>query len=168
MEFKEKITDYCLRHYKLVTVVMVIITLGLEGLIVLIQVDTDPENMLSKDEAVRVFHNETKKKFSLNDIVVVGIVNNKDPNGVFNPSSLEKIYQLTQFAKEELRWPDEKDPNRQMGVVEVDILAPSTVDHIGQGGPGEVRFEWLMRKPPATRSEALEVRDRALSNPLYL
>ena len=166
MELKEKITDYCLRHYKLVTVVMVIITLGLEGLIIRIQVDTDPENMLSKDEAVRVFHNETKKKFSLNDIVVVGIVNDKDPNGVFNPSSLEKIYQLTQFAKEELRWPDEKDPNRQMGVVEVDILAPSTVDHIGQGGPGEVRFEWLMRKPPTTRAEALEVRDRALSNPL--
>jgi predicted RND superfamily exporter protein len=166
MELKEKITDYSLRHYKLVTVVMVIITLGLGALIPLIRVDTDPENMLSEDEPVRVFHNETKKRFSLHDIVVVGIVNDKDPNGVFNPSSLDKIYQLTQFAKEELRWPDEKDPNREVGVVEVDILAPSTVDHIGQGGPGEVRFEWLMSKPPTTRAEAIEVRDNALSNPL--
>ncbi len=166
MEFKEKITDYSLRRYKLVTVVMVVITLGLGALIPLIQVDTDPENMLSEDEPVRVFHDENKKRFTLHDIVVVGVVNDNDPNGVFNPSSLDKIYQLTQFAKEELRWPDEKDPNRQVGVVEVDILAPSTVDHIGQGGPGEVRFEWLMSKPPTTRAEAIEVRDKALSNPL--
>src|SRR4030042_27336 len=166
MELKEKITDYSLRHYKPVAVVRVVLTVGLGALIPLIKVDTDPENMLSDDEPVRVFHNETKKRFSLNDIVVVGIVNDRDPNGVFNPSSLDKIYQLTQFAKEKLQWPDGKDPSRQRGVVEVDILSPSTVDHIGQGGPGEVRFEWLMHKPPATRAEAIEVRDKSLSNPL--
>jgi predicted RND superfamily exporter protein len=165
MEFKEKITDYCLRHYKLVTVVMVILTLGLEGLIVLIQVDTDPENMLSEDEAVRVFHNEVKERFALNDIVVVGVVNDKDEDGVFNPSSLGKIYELTEFAKT-LLWEDEAEPGKQIGVIEVDLLAPSTVDYIGQGEAGEVKFEWLMQKPPATRAEALEVRDRALSNPL--
>ncbi len=165
MEFKEKITDYCLRHYKLVTVVMVIITLGLEGLIVRIQVDTDPENMLSEDEAVRVFHNEVKKRFALNDIVVVGVVNDKDEDGVFNPSSLKKIYELTEFAKT-LRWPDKEGWENEVGVIEADLLAPSTVDYIGQGGAGEVRFEWLMHKPPTTRAEALEVRDRALSNPL--
>jgi predicted RND superfamily exporter protein len=165
MDLKEKITDYCLRHCKLVTVIMVVFTLGLGALIPLIKVDTDPENMLSEDEPVRIFHNEVKERFVLNDIVVVGIVNEKDPCGVFNPSSLGKIYELTEFAKT-LRWPDEKDPNRQIGVLEIDLLAPSTVDHIGQGGPGEVRFEWLMPKPPATRAEAIEVRDKALSNPL--
>ena len=42
MELKEKITDYSLRHYKLVTVVMVVVTLGLGGLIPRIDVDTDP------------------------------------------------------------------------------------------------------------------------------
>ncbi|MCG7851312.1 MAG: MMPL family transporter, partial [Methanosarcinaceae archaeon] len=46
------------------------------------------------------------------------------------------------------------------------MLAPSTVDHIGQGGPGEVKFEWLMKKPPATQAEALDIRDKAMSNPL--
>ena len=165
MELKEKITDYSLRHYKLVTVVMVVVTLGLGGLIPLIQVDTDPENMLSEDEAVRVFHDDVKERFTLNDIVVVGVVNDKNPDGVFNPSSLGKIYDLTEFAKT-LLWEDEEEPGKQIGVIEIDLLAPSTVDYIGQGGAGEVRFEWLMRKPPATRADALEVRDRALSNPL--
>ncbi len=164
-DFKEKITDYSLRHYKLVTVIMIIFTLGLGAFIPLIKVDTDPENMLSKDEAVRIFHNQTKKQFSLNDIVVVGIVNDKNPNGVFNPASLIRIYELAEFAKT-LRWEDKNNPNEQIGVVEVDILAPSTVDHIGQGGPGEVKFEWLMLKPPTTAAQALEIRDKAMSNPL--
>ena len=165
MDFKQSIINYSLKHYKLTTIVMVALMLALGGLIPLIQVDTDPENMLSEDEAVRVFHNLTKEQFTLNDIVVVGIVNNKNPNGVFNPTSLTRIYELTEFAKS-LSWPDEEQPDRQIGVVEVDLLAPSTVDHIGQGGPGEVVFEWLMKKPPATEDEALEIRNKAMSNPL--
>jgi len=165
MDIKQQITDHSLRHYKLVTVVMVAFTLALGALIPLIKVDTDPENMLSADEPVRLFHDQTKEKFVLSDIVVVGIVNKTDPNGVFNPSSLSAIYELTEFAKT-LRWPDEHDPNRQVGVIEVDLLAPSTVDHIGQGGPGVVTFEWLMKEPPATRAESIEIKNRAMSNPL--
>jgi len=165
MEFRHKITELSLKHYKLVTVVMLVFTLGLGALIPLIQVDTDPENMLSADEPVRVFHNQTKKQFVLSDIVVLGVVNNKDPNGVFNPTSLARIYELTEFSKT-LRWPSAEDPNEQVGVIEVDLLAPSTVDHIGQGGPGVVTFEWLMTKPPTTNAEALEIRDRAMSNPM--
>ncbi len=165
MDFKQKIATYPTEHYKLITVIMVLFTLALGALIPLIKVDTDPENMLSPDEPVRIFHNQTKKQFALSDIVVVGIVNNKDPNGVFNTSSLAKVYELTEFAKT-LRWPSEEDPNEQIGVIEVDLLALSTVDHIGQGGPGVVTFEWLMKKPPATDAEALEIRNKAMSNPL--
>jgi len=165
MDLKQRITEYSLRHYKFITIVMVVCTLGLGALISLIKVDTDPENMLSADEPVRVFHNQTKQRFTLSDIVVVGIVNNKDPNGVYNPSSLARIYELAEFAKT-LRWEDENDPDEQIGVIEVDLLAPSTVDHIGQGGPGVVTFEWLMNKPPTTQAEALEIKDKAMSNPL--
>jgi hypothetical protein len=97
--------------------------------------------------------------------VVVGIVNDKNANGVFNPASLGKIYELAEFA-ETLTWEDEENPGEQAGVVGVDMLAPSTVDHIGQGGPGEVKFEWLMREPPSTEEQAIEIRDKAMSNPL--
>jgi len=165
MDFKRKVIEFSLDHYKLVTWVMVIFTLVCAAFIPLIKVDTDPENMLSEHETVRVFHEQTKRDFVLNDIVVVGVINNKDPNGVFNPHSLRRIYELTQYAKT-LRWPDPKDPNETIGVVEVDLLAPSTVDHISQGGPGEIRFEWLMPQPPETAAEAIAVRDKALSNPL--
>jgi hypothetical protein len=161
----QSITNISIKNYRMVTIAMVAFTVILGAFIPLIKVDTDPENMLSADEPVRIFHNQTKKKFDLSDIVVVGIVNNQDPNGVFNPSSLAKVYELTQFSKT-LRWPSEEDPNEQIGVIEVDLLAPSTVDHIGQGGPGVVTFEWLMSKPPDTNEQAIEIRDKAMSNPL--
>ncbi|MGB2861872.1 MAG: MMPL family transporter, partial [Sedimentisphaerales bacterium] len=165
MDIKHKVTSYSLEHYKRITVVMVIFTLALGALIPLIKVDTDPENMLSADEPVRLFHNQTKEQFILSDIVVLGVVNNKDPNGVFNPASLDRIYELAEFSKT-LHWSSKEDPNEQIGVIEVDLLAPSTVDHIGQGGPGVVTFEWLMKKPPATNAEALDIRDKAMSNPM--
>ena len=147
MELKRAVTNFSVKHYKVVTTLMVLFTHSLASLIPRIRVDTDPENMLSDDEPVRVFHNQTKERFSLSDIVVVGIVNEHNPNGVFNAASLERIYELTEFAKT-LGWQDEENPDRQIGVIEVDLLVPSTVDHISQGGPGEVKFEWLMVRPP--------------------
>jgi len=165
MDIKHKVTSYSLEHYKRITVVMIIFTLVLGAMIPMIKVDTDPENMLSPDEPVRLFHNQTKEQFVLSDIVVLGVVNKSDPNGVFNPASLARIYDLAEFAKT-LHWPGAEDPNEQAGVIEVDLLAPSTVDHIGQGGPGVVTFEWLMKKPPATNAESLDIRDKAMSNPL--
>ncbi|MBN1818274.1 MAG: MMPL family transporter, partial [Sedimentisphaerales bacterium] len=166
MEIARNMTDLSIRHYKRVTIAMAIFAVATGALIPLIKVDTDPENMLGKTEPVRVFHDETKERFDLNDIVVVGVVNEQNRDGVFNVQSLRDIYELARYAKEELRWPDKKDPSRTVGVVEIDLMAPSTVDHIGQGGPGVVTFEWLMPKPPATQEEALVVRDKILSNPM--
>jgi hypothetical protein len=129
-----------------------------------VQIDTDPENMLAQDAPVRLFHHQAKQEFSLHDIIVVGIVNEQHPDGVFNPDSLKRIYQLTEFAQQ-LHWPDQAHPETRSGVIGIDLIAPSRVDNIEQGGPGEVRFSWLMPAPPTTRAEALLIRDRALHIP---
>ena len=50
-----------------------------------------------------------KRAFSLYDMVVVGVVNETHPNGVFNPETLGKVHELTEFAKT-LRWPDDSSP----------------------------------------------------------
>jgi hypothetical protein len=163
-QIKDSITLFSLKHYKSVIFAILTATLVLGSLISFIKVDTDPENMLDANEAVRIFHNQTKKDFSLYDMVVLGVVNEKNPNGVFNPDSLKKIYELTQFAKT-LRWPGEK-AGEYVGVVESDIIAPSVVDNISQGGPGVVKFEWLMSEPPTTEQQALEIKEKALSNPI--
>jgi len=129
-----------------------------------LKVDTDPENMLPADEPVRVFHDRMKRIMSLHDMIVVGVVNEEHPEGVFNPGSLEKIYRLSQFATG-LRWRDKDDPARWRGVLEKDMIAPSMVDNVESQGPGEIRFEWLMPRPPQTQAEALELRKKALAIP---
>jgi predicted RND superfamily exporter protein len=162
----DTIVRWSVNHWKLVTAIMVLFTLACAAFIPMIRVDTDPENMLSSSEPVRVFHDHTKEIFDLSDMVVVGVINDKDPDGVFNPATLNNIYHLAQYAKT-LRWADPVDSSKTVGVVEVDIIAPSEVDHIGQKGPGEISFEWLMKEPPQTREQALDIRDKVMSNPLF-
>jgi predicted RND superfamily exporter protein len=97
MKTESFLVRYSVKHPKKVTILMVLIMLILGAFIYRINIDTDPENMLSRNEAVRIFHNEMKKEFSLHDMVVLGVVNERDPDGVFNPDSLKNIYELTEF-----------------------------------------------------------------------
>ncbi len=151
---KRKILDFPIQHARLVFVGLAVLTLGLGAAIPSIQVDTDPENMLSEDDPARVFHNETKEEFNLHDLIVVGVVNESEPEGVFNPESLGRIHELN----ERLKSID--------GVIARDVLGPSTMDNIEQAGPGTIRFEWLMEQAPKTPEEALAIKEAALRLPM--
>lgn len=161
MKIGNRLTGISINHPRLVTIIMVLVTIILATMIIQVQVDTNPENMLAEDEAVRVFHNQVKKDFSLHDMVVLGIVNDHHPNGVFNPATLKRVQQLTEFAGT-LSDPD--DPDKR--VISRDIIAPANVDIIKQDGPGQIRFEWLMKEAPTTEAQALAIRDYAMANPL--
>ena len=177
MKIGTRLANLSVKHPWIVTGVMVCMTvvLGLgAGLPSLwpgtfktlnpLKVDTDPENMLPSDEAVRVYHNQMRRELALYDMVVVGIVNETHQDGVFNTESLSRIYELTEFAKT-LRWDDPENPGEEIGVVTVDMIGLSTVDNIEPGGLGIVKFEWLMPKPPQTDEEARAIRDKALRIP---
>ena len=162
MKVSSKLINFSINNPKLVTTVMVVATLILGSLISMVQVDTDPENMLSADEPVRAFHHLTKKDFNLYDVVVLGVVNEKNPDGVFNPATLKRVQQLTEFAQ---TLSDPQNPEKR--VVSRNVIAPGTVDNIEQAGLGQVRFEWLMKEAPTTREGALKIRDNAMANPLF-
>jgi predicted RND superfamily exporter protein len=151
---KRKILDFPLQHARLVFIGLAVLTIGLGSAIPWIQFDTDPENMLSEDDPDRIFHNETKEEFALHDLIVVGVVNEAEPEGVFNPESLARIHELN----ERLKSID--------GVIARDVLGPSTMDNIEQAGPGTIRFEWLMEQPPKTPEEALAIKEAALRLPM--
>ncbi|MBD3380050.1 MAG: MMPL family transporter [Candidatus Omnitrophica bacterium] len=119
------------------------------------KVDTDPENMLPGNEEARVFHHRVKEEFGLYDLIVLGVVNEDHPEGVFNPSTLEKVYKITERIK------------GVEGVISHELISLSTKDDIEQAGPGAVRFKWLMGQPPYDKEEALKIRKRAMENPLF-
>ncbi|MBC8432021.1 MAG: MMPL family transporter [Desulfobacterales bacterium] len=162
MKLGSSLIQFSIKKPKLVIAIMVLATLMLGAMISMVRVDTDPENMLSEHEAVRIFHDQVKKEFSLYDVVVVGVVNETHPDGVFNPTTLKRVKELTEFSQ---KLTDPKDPEKR--VVSRDVIAPGNVDTIEQAGPGRVRFQWLMSKAPTTRAEALKIRDSAMANPLY-
>ncbi len=127
-----------------------------------LSIDTDPENMLAEDEDVRVFHNDRKKEYSFYDIIVVGVINKVHKDGVFNAQSLSNVYELGEYART-IVW--EGENGAQEGVIETEILSPSNVDNITQGGMGTVQFEWLMSAPSKTDEEAQDILKKASNLP---
>ncbi len=92
---KLTLTNFSLRHPWLVLIVVLLSTVWALFQFPKVTFDNDPENMLAEDEGVRVYHHRVKEAFSLYDFVVVGIVNEKHPDGVFNVGTLGRIDRLT-------------------------------------------------------------------------
>jgi len=105
-----------------------------------LQIDTDPENMLSSNAPARVFHNQTKKDFLMRDMIVVGAVSDQS---LFTPAALQTLHRLSnQILAIE-------------GVIEQDLLSLSVVDNITQeidesGKSAGIRFEYLMKEAPTS------------------
>ncbi len=151
---KKHLANLTTSYPKLIITICVFAAVGIGLFIPRIKIDTDPENMLSKEAFVRRFHHEVKTEFDLYDFIVLGIVNDKDANGIFNIDSLTKIYNITEQIKQ------------IDGVISRNIIAPSTTDSITQAGLGAIEFKWLMGSPPTSQAEALQIRDEALNNPM--
>ena len=119
-----------------------------------IRIDTDPENMLPVTQSDRVFHNAVEERFTYHDAIVVGIVNETHPDGIYNVASLGALHSLSQSILE------------LDGVIAPDLASLAKVDNIDQEGPGMIRFEWLMRDAPVTAQQSLEIRDKVDRLPL--
>ncbi|VAX35820.1 Putative transporter [hydrothermal vent metagenome] len=151
----KKFIQFAIHKPKSIIVITIILSIFALAQFPKIKVDTDPENMLPGDAPVRVFHNEMKKEFALYDLIVIGIVNTDNPNGVFNVKTLTNIYNITNEIK------------KLDGVISSEIISPSTKDNIQQAGIGRVRFNWLMEEPPNTEEGAIEIRDEAQDHPMF-
>ena len=151
---KQAVIKFATGRPKTVYAIVVLLTLLTGALMARIQIDTDPENMLAADQADRVFHNAVEDRFTLHDAIVVGVVNDSHPNGVFNAKSLAALHSLSTSILE------------LEGVVTPDLMSLAVVDNIGQEGPGTIRFEWMMRDAPVTDAQALEIRDKVSRLPL--
>ena len=199
---KLKLTNFSLRFpWMIILLVLLVITFGAMQF-PKVTFDNDPENMLSTNEYVRVFHNQTKQKFALYDFVIVGIVNTNNPDGVFNVDTLGRIDVLTKQLLSlrqnadglpEIGIPSPFVPDLQpkslwsrtltkvfghdvnrlfdadgrSAIIKPELISPSVVDNIKQAAHGALKIEYLMEQPPATRDEALVIRDDAMNNPLY-
>ncbi|GAA6150895.1 efflux RND transporter permease subunit [Pseudoteredinibacter isoporae] len=110
-----------------------------------LSVDTDPENMLPHQHPARVLHEEIKQRFGLSDMVVLGIVNERHAQGIYNARSLWKLAHISEAAL------------AMEGVIDEDVMSLSLSDNITQGTDGEIAFHWMMRTPPVNDEAAEQI-----------
>ncbi len=134
--------------------IVVLLTLAFGAMIPTIEIDTDPENMLPPDQPDRVFHNKVEDRFTLHDAIVVGIVNEDHPDGIYNVESLTALHDLSNAIL------------ALDGVIDPDLMSLAEADNITQEGPGTIRFEWMMKTAPTTEAQALAIRDKVERLPL--
>jgi len=114
-----------------------------------ITVDADPENMLEADQPDRVFYDQTKKDFGINDLIVVGVV---DEGGIFRPESLQRIARATsEILKIE-------------GVIIEDVISPSTTDNVKSSG-GLLDVRPVLHEIPRSLEAATAIRQDIADNP---
>ncbi|WP_027859175.1 efflux RND transporter permease subunit [Marinobacterium jannaschii] len=146
MLLRNRLIGFCMNQPRWIFIFVLLLAALAALQIPNIQIDTDPENMLSHEQPDRMFHDEVKKRFKLYDSIVVGAVNDRDENGIYNPESLRDLHRLSAAIQQ------------MEGVVRQDLMSLDTVDNITQEGPGTIRFAWMMKQAPVTQAQADQVR----------
>jgi predicted RND superfamily exporter protein len=153
---KHLIKSFAINRPRTVYAVAILVTVGLAVQLPRIHIDTDPENMLPPDQTDRVFHNLVEQRFSLHDAIVVGVVNDDHENGIFNVGSLSALHTLSNAVLD------------IDGVIPPDMMSLATADNITQGGPGEIRFSWMMKEAPASAAQARSIHQSVDRLPLLM
>ena len=147
-----KLTEVVTRFPKTTIGLMVFITILFAIQFPKMKIDTDPENMLESAQPDRVFYDKIKKEFGINDLLVVGIV---DEQGIFNPNTLKK---LAKIVDETLKI---------KGVKIEDVVSLRTSDNVtSQDGALVVRC--FMEEIPQDNKAIDELKKALYGNPFYV
>lgn len=162
-----KLIQFAIEKPKQAILFLTLLTLSFLLFIPMIKIDTDPENMLSENEQVRLTHNILKEKYQVHDMIVLGVVNEKHENGIFNKASLKKVYDISDAISKMQSQDTTGGHNQIEGVIKKDLMAPNFLDHIQLKKDGSLEFEWLLSSPPSTEEEALELKRKLMGNEMY-
>lgn len=142
---KSRLIDWSLQNAKVIYTLLIVSVICALAAFPFIEIDTDPENMLSENNPERVFHNQVKANFAMHDMLVIGVTNANSEHGVYDLTTLAGLHYVTDSALQ------------LKGIVRQDVMALSVVDNIKQGEPGEIRFEWMMDSVPTSVAQAQQI-----------
>jgi predicted RND superfamily exporter protein len=158
---QDKTIELAIKKPKQVMVVGFILTLVFLAAFPNIKTDTDPVNMLDRNNPAVVLHNQLKKEFEVADVVALGI-QTKDGKSLFTVNEIKKIELIT---KEIFEIRDPQNPEEFI-LENKDIMSLTTIDDIVTNKKGELLVEKLMPTLPTTDSEASTILNRLNSNPM--
>jgi len=131
--------------------IVLVLSIGLLTQLPRINIDTDPQNMLSSDNPARLFHQQVKQQFNLYDAIVLGVINKQ---GIFTPPNLKSINAISDYIL------------TLDGVIHDEVISPSLVDNITNESTGTLRFSWLMKQTPTTMAQSQVIQQAIKRLPL--
>jgi predicted RND superfamily exporter protein len=147
-----KLTEMVTRFPKTTIVIVLIATIFFAMQFPKMKIDTDPENMLEQTQVDRVFYDKVKKEFGINDLLVVGIV---DEQGIFNSDTLARIARITDEIL------------RIKGVIIEDVVSLRTSDNVTSEG-GTLVVKRFMEDVPRDSAQIEKLREDLYGNPFYV
>ncbi|MBI5287174.1 MAG: MMPL family transporter [Deltaproteobacteria bacterium] len=146
-----KLTELSVDHPWLIIAIVGIITVILALQFPRIKIDTDPENMLSVDEPIRVFYRQVKKDFGIEELIVLGIVRE---DGIFHLDSLERVKRVTDEVL------------KIKGVISDDVLSLTVTNNVVTK-EGTLNVRPPMIEVPKTQEDIERLKKEVLDNPLF-
>lgn len=152
----QRVLNFAIAKPKAIYSLVLLVTLLSLAMLPMIEIDTDPENMLSKDAPARVFHNQIKTDFLMRDMIVVGLVSESN---IFTAETLTVIEKLT------------NDILTLDGVIVPDLLSLNVVDNIRQlsdenGNNQGIVFEYLMKSAPTSAQDSQAIQQAVKRLPM--
>ena len=149
MRWVDRLFEFSVARPRLVISLAILVTIAFGALVPLARIDTDPENMLRRNQPDRVFYDQIKQDFAFHDLIVVGIV---DPEGVYRAPALERIARV---VDEILAIP---------GVLTEDLVSLRTTNNATAAG-GVVDIRPIMATVPADSAAVAALRRTIESTP---
>lgn len=146
-----KLVEFSVNKPKLVVLLTGAITVLFALQFPKIKIDTDPENMLRENEPIRVFHQQVKNDFGIEELIVLGIVRD---DGIFQKDSLERIKRITDEVL------------KIKGVIADDVVSLTVTNNV-VAREGTLNVRPPMIYVPETQEGIENLKKEVLDNPLF-
>ena len=150
----QRVLTFVVDHPKTILWSVAAVTLLLAASLPWVQTDTKADHMLPDDAPIRVLNEQVEGQFDLQDPIVIGVVNDVDPDGVLNPQTLGKLQRITAKA---MQLP---------GIVRRNVYSFSTSKDL-QTQDGSLLQQRLLRGEDVTAEQVEALASMLEDNPLF-
>ena len=145
------------RRAWLVLLLLMVVTAGFVSQLPKLTMETNIEEMLPKSMEAYVNKKVLEKRFASADMVVIGI-ENRGPEGIYNPHTLKLVDELTQWLKTRKEF-------RTLALS--DLMSLSTIKDI-RGTADGMEVKRFMRHPATTPQAIAALKQRLVDNGIYM
>jgi len=154
----QNIFSFIVHRAWLVLLLLAVITAGFVSQLPKIKMETNIENMLPHSMDAYANKKKLESVFSAADMVVIGITNDQNADGIYNPHTLKLVDELT-------GWLQMHKEFRTLSLS--DLMSLSTVKDI-RGTADGMEVEPFMEMPAKTPASIVHLRQRLIDNGIYM